>query len=481
MASHEKITRLSVVVWSGLENSCRQILSLVFFFVSVRFLHPYDLGIFAIAAAYQSVTLIFINDMIGETLVQKSVVTDADWNTGFTINLILAGGFLLVSLVTSHPLALLLKEPSLTFVVPALCFATLISAFGEIQKAFLGRALRFKFIAQTSLIGQVVGGSTSVLLAVFGYGYWALIANVVVTYSLTSAIYWRYSSWKPHIQIDFTIVRTKLSYAVYFALIRSVYTIRDQSPLIIIGLFADVVQVGLFSFALRICRSLSLIFEEVTTRPLISIISREHEVNRFVSVLNDIITMIGVSALPMFVGLAMLGPSLIPLIFGSKWAIAGGLLPDLCIVLGSWLMLHIVIVSLRSKNLGRTAVALSSVVTFIDALIVALLAPFSIEVALTGWAARSILSIPVSIWILHSRLGLSVKTLLSRWIPPLSATVAMAGMLSLFDDKTRESVKGLIGIVGSSGLIYLVILLISTMIIIGPNPVFQKLKAAVSR
>ena len=63
-------------------------------------------------------------------------------------------------------------------------------------------------------------------------------------------------------------------------------------------------------------------------------------------------------------------------------------------MLGSWLILHIVAVSLRARLLGRTAVILTAAATLFDVALLAALAPLGLELALIGWAARDVLSIP---------------------------------------------------------------------------------------
>ena len=98
-----------------------------------------------------------------------AVTALADWNTGFTINVLLAVGFLVLMLFLSAPLAHLLNAPSLRLAIPILSFASLAGALGAIQKAYLGRLLRFRLIAQSALIGQIVSGAVAVGLAVKGF------------------------------------------------------------------------------------------------------------------------------------------------------------------------------------------------------------------------------------------------------------------------------------------------------------------------
>ena len=449
------VERLLAIAWSAIENSCRQILSLAFFFVSVHFLHPNDLGIFSMALAINSIPMIFIDEMVGESLIQKTETSLADWNTGFTINVLLAVGFLVLMLFLSAPLAHLLNAPSLRLAIPILSFASLAGALGAIQKAYLGRLLRFRLIAQSALIGQIVSGAVAVGLAVKGFGYWALIENVVGGAIVCSIVLWWYCPWKPHFHISLETIRTRRTYAAYVVIIRSIYLLRDQSPLIIAGLWFGLTEMGFFSLALRVARSLSMMFEDVTTRPLLAIVSREqHDMTQFGLHLIDALSFVATLALPSYFGLAVIGPQLLPVVFGHAWTPAGVYLPWVCIVLGSWLALHITAVCLRARLLGSFAVALTATLTLLDVGILTGLAPFGLQTAVFGWAMRNLLSLPIAVYMLHTRLGVSVISLLKRCASSLVATLCMVGIMLIFKTSGITGNPELIFIIAVAGLIY---------------------------
>lgn len=421
------LERLLALGWSGIENSCRQLLSLAFFFATVRFLHPSDLGIFALALAFNCIAGVFIDEPIGESLVQKAKVTRADWDTGFTINLAIALGFLAITAGVSPLLARSFHEPALAYAVPALGVGSAFGALGNIQKAYLSRALKFRVIAQVTMTSQIVAGCCALGLAVAGFGYWSPIGGVVLPALIGSLLYWTVSPWKPRLRLNRETIASRLPYAAYSSAVRTVYLVRDQAPLIIAGIVLNVATVGFLNLAIRITRSLGQLFEEVTSRPMLSLISREqHDLAAFGRVLLQVLTIIGALALPAFVGLAMIGPLLVPLVFGAGWTETAEMLPFVCASLGGWVVLHIVAVSLRACNLGRYAVYLTGPATLADAAILAVLMPISLHWALLGWAVRAVVAVPVAIWVLGRQLGVAARPLLGRWLPPFIAAAMMA-------------------------------------------------------
>jgi O-antigen/teichoic acid export membrane protein len=453
------------LVWSGIENLCRQALSLVFFFISVRFLHPYQVGVFAFALALTSVGQIVVDEVVGEALIQKKEITIADWNTGYTVNLMLALGVLLIALLASYPLAALVNVPSLTVLLPMMGVSVVIGALGNMHKAFFARNLRFRLLALITLTGQGIGGITSVVLAASGFGYWALASGIVVTTSVSTILYRWNSDWKPVLGIDRAMIASRLPYCGYVTANRTIYMVRDQAPVIIVGMFIGPTQAGLLNLALRVVRCLGQMFEDITTRPLIALISREqHNLAEFVKLLMRVMMVIGFLALPAYSGLAIVGPEFVTLFFGANWTPVGAFLPALCLVLGNWLVLHIAIVGLRAATFASLGTKIAATVTVLDVIILLALIPFGLKWMLYGWAARSLLSLPLAMYMLQTRLGLSAYCFLVHWVPALMATIVMVGGLELWDGVygLPAGTPGLIGVVIASAVIYVAVLVVVT-------------------
>jgi len=349
-----------VLAWSGLESSARQVLSLLFFFVTARFLSPADLGVFSLAVALVAIMAVLIDEPVGEALVQQRIVTASDWDTGYSLNVGIAILCLLVACLAGPLLSRLLHEPSLRFIIPVLTMSAVVGAVGNIHKAFLSRALRFRVIAQTALVAQLIGGVVTLGLAIAGFGYWALVANILVAATATTVMYRIVTPWRPGFRIDPGFAGARAPYIGYSVAIRALYLLRDQSLFIVAGAVADLVTVGYLSLAMRVARALAQIFEEVTSRPLISLISREqNDLSRFSEVLTTVLRVVGLLAIPGLVGLAETGTAVISVLVGSRWAPAGHFLPWICAGLGGWLFLHVTAVALRARGLGHVALSLT--------------------------------------------------------------------------------------------------------------------------
>jgi PST family polysaccharide transporter len=450
---------LSVLAWSGLESACRQILSLLFFLGTIRFLSPADLGAFSLGVALMGIFAIVIDEPIGEALVQKHIITTSDWNTGYTINIGIAALCVLLAIVASPMIAKVLHQPLLVMIIPALAVSSAVGAIGNIHKSFLSRSFRFRTIAQIALIAQLFAGIAGVGAAAAGLGYWALVLNVLGGAMVTSLAYQLVTPWRPQLKIDPDTIKSRQQYVGYSIAIRTIYLFRDQSLFVVAGMLGDLATVGYLSLAMRIARALGQLFEEVTSRPLISLIARQqNDLTRFADVLQSVLLTIGLVAFPTFIGLAELGTPVISNMVGPHWAPAGRFLPWICAGLAGWLFLHVVSTALRARGLGRLAVCLTAPAVIADVTIFSSAAWIGLDWALKVWACRALLSVPVLISILSARLGISARTLARIWIAPLIASIFMLLFLHWFAD-SQLSFVGLLGLIAAGAVVYGIALL----------------------
>jgi O-antigen/teichoic acid export membrane protein len=455
LAAPQLRARVSVLAWSGLESACRQILSLLFFFATVRFISPLDLGVVSLGVALMGIFGIFIDEPIGEALVQKADATTSDWDTGYTVNMAVALLCLLLACVTSPVLASLLQQPLLAFVIPALALSSVFGAIGNIHRSHLSRSLQFRKIAQTALVGQVCAGLVSLSLAAAGFGYWALILNILTGAVVTSMVYRLVCKWKPKLRIDITTVRARASYVGYSVTIRSLYLLRDQSLFIVAGTLGDLKTVGYLSLSMRVARALGQLFEEVTSRPLVSLISRQqNDLTQFGDVLRTVLHVIGLIAFPSFVGLAELGTPVISTFIGVQWAEAGHFLPSICVGMSGWLFLHVIVVALRARGLERAAVYFTAPTILVDVGIFASSALIGLEWSLRLWAVRALLTVPVLGWVLSVRLGVSVRSLVQIWATPAMASVFMLLSMRWLEGNQSSSALGLLALIFAGAAIY---------------------------
>ena len=85
-------------------------------------------------------------------------------------------------------------------------------ALKEIPNQLLARNFEFKKRSQSELIAAIVSLAASMVLALNGYGVWALVIGELVRYAVLSTLIVFYAKWLPKLVFSFARARELLKY-----------------------------------------------------------------------------------------------------------------------------------------------------------------------------------------------------------------------------------------------------------------------------
>ena len=91
----------------------------------------------------------------------------------------------------------LFSEPRLAAIVPTMALVVLINGIGAQLQVALAREMRFWAIVVSDIMAQVAALSAAVLVAHSGAGYWALVAQSVVSGVVMLGLRWALTRWRP--------------------------------------------------------------------------------------------------------------------------------------------------------------------------------------------------------------------------------------------------------------------------------------------
>ena len=149
---------------------------------------PEDFGLVALAAVFVSLGQLFVDQGLGDAIVQRPTLTrrqidTAFWTSVATGTLLTIAGYLLAG-----PIARFLGEPDLEEIIQVL---SIIIRAGRPQRAsrlgILRRELDFRGLAIRQALAVGSGGVVGVCMALNGYGAWALVGQQVTIAVVTSS------------------------------------------------------------------------------------------------------------------------------------------------------------------------------------------------------------------------------------------------------------------------------------------------------
>jgi O-antigen/teichoic acid export membrane protein len=185
------------VGWSTINTGSAVLIAAMVFVITSRLLGPEAFGSVALAISVIALISCVTPAAFGEAIIQRLHIGDEHLDTVFWM-CIAAGVILYVPLfLAAGPIARISGQPLLATLLPFIGLKLLIDMVAVVPQAIVIRAMQFKYIAARTALGNSVGGLVCVVMALNGYGVWALAAAPVITSLVSLIVLLKAARWRP--------------------------------------------------------------------------------------------------------------------------------------------------------------------------------------------------------------------------------------------------------------------------------------------
>lgn len=243
------ITRNNVVkslFWKLLERTGIQLCSFAVLIVLARLLTPTEYGTIAIVNILLSVATALIQGGMNTALIQKKEIDKLDINTVFYASAAVFALFYFVLYSTSGFFASFFKQPILEEIIPVIALTLIVGAVNSIQLALLSRQMKFKQIFYCSLIPTIISGIVGIILAYFGWGVWALVAQQVTVHLTQMFCMFIVTRWFPSLQFSFKRLKEIWGFSLNIMLSNLLTSIFLEIRSLVIGKFYTAAELSYF-------------------------------------------------------------------------------------------------------------------------------------------------------------------------------------------------------------------------------------------
>ncbi len=231
----------------------------------------------------------------------------------------------------------------------------------------------------------MVSGISGVLLALFGYGVWALIVQALLFQIVSVFLYWLYSSWRPSLQFSLSSFKELFPFSIKLAGASLVNAIFNNLYSLSIAKFYPAVSFGLYSQAQKFATVPTNIIEAMMNRvvyPTLSLLQDNKDMYEasFWSIQRGVLAIVA----PLMIFLALSSHEVIILLLGNKWEGCIEIFSILCLA-GITIPLHLIIISVL-KIANSSGVILITEFIKKGVLILAILFSFKLGVIGLAWS-----------------------------------------------------------------------------------------------
>jgi PST family polysaccharide transporter len=292
--------------------------------ILARLLTPADFGVVAMVTTFSLLLVSFGLNGFTEALIQFEEIDHQTVSNLFWLN---TGGALVLAVAfaaVGSLLARFYRNPLVPEVASCLSLGIVISAVSVMHLALLKRAMCFIGVSANDFIGRGVNTAVSILLALRGWGYWALVAGIIAQQVSVTLGAWWLCRWMPALprQTGKTGALVRFAAKVYAQFSLGYANLNIDN--LLVGWRFNAVTLGFYKKAF----DLFALTASQLTAPLnnvalaaLSRLNQDHD--RFRRYLTSSLAMVAFVGMAASADLTLVGRDVVRLVLGAKWSESG--------------------------------------------------------------------------------------------------------------------------------------------------------------
>ncbi|MFC7404660.1 lipopolysaccharide biosynthesis protein [Georgenia alba] len=459
-----KSTAVRSTGWVVLEKWVGRTITMVVFVILGRVLAPEDFGVIALANVFVAVLTALIEQGFSRTVVQRARLSPVDIDTAFWTALGFAAVVYAALFFGAPLIASAYDEPQLTWLIRALGLSVVIMAGSSVPAALLERSFAFRALAVRQLSGNIAGGALAVGVAILGGGAWALVAQLLGTAVVASAVLWVRSDWRPRMAFSLASLKDMWAFGATALAGELILAVGRQTDNFVIGTFFGSTALGYYFMALRIVNIVAELVTGVFGKVSFTTFSRlQHDSAKVERAFRMVTLGTALSSLPVFAFLACAAPDLLTVVMGEKWADSGVILT----ILATGMAIGIVARYDRGVLLALNKPGPGFRMTFtrqgMGILLLFAAVPFGVGAVPWARSARQVLFWPMRFYSLKKHAGIAWPTYVKPFarvaLPVALAAGATFAVRLMLGDMAALTRLLLLGVVFAASLAVLMLIL----------------------
>jgi O-antigen/teichoic acid export membrane protein len=307
------------MAWSAASDWGTQIFTWLAFLEVMRLLSPADFGIAALAG----ILMPYMGQLTGlgfpRAVIALRNLTEDQLAQMNTLSLLSATGLFLVGVAIAKPFAAFFKTPALAPVFIVACSGLIMSALVAVPAATIVKQLRFRFSALLGAACALIAAVATLALALLGCRYWALLLGNMIAGVVRAIVILRVRpcrlAWP-----RFASIREPLRFGWQISVSVLAMNSYQRIDNFVAGRTLGTSALGFYGNAWELANlpieKVASLVTTVIPSYLSAVQNQPAALRRYLRGLTEVIA---VATFPATVGLSLVAPEFVPLLFGHKW------------------------------------------------------------------------------------------------------------------------------------------------------------------
>jgi O-antigen/teichoic acid export membrane protein len=308
------------LMWQLIGRGTLQLSQMLVVVLLARLLTPREYGIAGMVLVVISFEPLLAGTGLASALVQRPVITELEKSTVFWTNAAIGLLACVIGIAISPLVADFYGNAEVGPLFAAVSVVFLVSSLSSVQANLLMREMNFRSLELRTMVATLIGAAAPTPLPAAGGGSWALIAQQLAVYTISLMLLTGFSRWRPRLMFSRATLRELRGFGGNVSGTILMTQLTQNSDNVLIGRFLGASSLGLYTFGY------SLIMLPVTriASPLVQVLypvfSRvQHDQPRLSSLWLRSLRIMVALTLPAMLGLIVVAPEAVDVVFGHRW------------------------------------------------------------------------------------------------------------------------------------------------------------------
>jgi O-antigen/teichoic acid export membrane protein len=429
----ETATRtLKAAKWVSLGVVAQKGYQFVSLIILARLLTPDDFGIVALG----TLVIGMLDQMkqlgMQTALIQRQDNIDLAANCSFWSSVGLSVIALIVVYFTAPFIGEFFDNEEAVWVLRVMALQFIFSSSIAVHRALAIKKFRFKKQTTIWVVEGAAGMTVSIILAIAGFGVWALVCGPLVGAAVVIPWWWVSSKWRPTPRFSWKILTEMLGFGFFSSLAATLDGLINTFNKAFISRYLGNTSLGIYDLSFRAIQLPYRSLMSISNQVALPAFSKEQ--NDTIKIRSWYLKMIQYSftlLAPIAALLVFLGDYIVPILYGEKWIEAGRLVQILgtCIFFLPLLYAWPVYVA---RNRMRLLTSFTVVRLLVAVPLLYIAAQYDLETVCITEVGLVVVFALINIALVGREIGLRPLAILKALRTPIEATASFTFMLIMF-------------------------------------------------
>ena len=308
------------VAWKLSEQVCARLVSVAVTIMLARILVPEDYSLVSIVTIFFVFCEVFISGGLNTALIQKKDTDALDYSTVLWVTLGVAL-FMYVGMFACAPLiAGLYDKPQLVPVIRVMGLTFFINAFKSVLSAYTSSHLQFRKFFFSTIIGTVISAFVGILMALRGFGAWALVAQKMTNSLIDTFVLFLTTRLRVRWAFSAKRLRSLFAYGSKNFLSSIIAVIYDQITPLIVGLRFSTADLAFYTKGKSFPELLNSTLSDTMAEVLFPVMSKvQDNLEDVLGITRRYVKSVSFVLFPVMLGMLAVSDSFVILLLTEKW------------------------------------------------------------------------------------------------------------------------------------------------------------------